>query len=179
MPKSTRPRSPQSSLTQTRLQWVHKKEIDWPEDDQSNRYRAPKGVMNSAIFERILLAHPTIVLRSGNGRYTAISDPAPVLRFAGGDPGDNPAIPCLVVEDAEWDLATWVALIHWVVPWIDGDLTGRGKRRVRKQLKAYPGLAAVIAPRPERERAKDVMQATATALPPQPSVAPVASAPES
>jgi hypothetical protein len=63
--------------------------------------------------------------------------------------------------DYEWDLATWVALTHWIIPWLDGNLTNRGKRRIRKMLKAHPALAAVIAPRPARERAKNVIQAPA------------------
>jgi len=69
-------------------------------------------------------------------------------------------IPCLIVEDREWDLATWEALIRGIVPWIDGGLTGRGKRCIRKMLKAHPALAAVIGPRPARDRAKGIMQAT-------------------
>lgn len=153
MSKSTRPHSASACL-----QWIHEKQIDWLEEDPTNRHRAPKGVMSSPVLERLLLARPTIVLKSGDGRYTGISDVPAVLRFARTDPGDDSLVPCLVVEDGEWDLATWVALIHWVVPWIEGNLSGREKRRIRKMLKAHPALAAAISPRPARARAKDVTQ---------------------
>lgn len=156
MPKSFRPHG-----ANARLQWIHQKQIDWLEEDPTNRHRAPKGVMSSPVLERLLLARPTIVLKSGDGRYMAVSEVPPVLRFARTDPGDDPLVPCLVVEDREWDLATWGALIRWVAPWVDGSLTGRGKRRIRKMLKAHPTLAAAIGPRPARERAKDVTQTVA------------------
>lgn len=166
MPKSTRPRSANACL-----QWIHEKQIDWLEEDPTNRHRAPKGVMSSPVLERLLLARPMIVLKSGDGRYMAISEVPAVLRLASTDPGDDSLVPCLVVEDGEWDLATWAALIRWVAPWVDGNLTGREKRRIRKMLKAHPALAAAISARPARERAKDVTQE-----PPQPSTVSAASA---
>lgn len=161
MPKSTRSRSPHSSVTNVRFRWVREREIDWPEDGLSNRDRAPKGTISPAVRERILLGSPTIVFESGGGRYTPVSGLPAVLRVARGDPSDEALIPCLVVSDDEWDLATWSTLTQWVLPWVQGRLTGREKRRVRKMLKARPDLADVIRPRPERERAKDVLQAAA------------------
>lgn len=170
MPKSTRSRSPHTSLTKARLKWVQVTEIDWPEGSPGNRDRAPKGTMNPAVLERILLARPTVVVESGAGRFQAVSDIPHVLRFAGTDPVGNRLIPCLIIKDEEWDLATWSALAQWIVPWIEGHLTEREKRRIRKMLKAHPTLAALIGPRPTRERAKDVVQAL-----PQPSKYSVAS----
>lgn len=153
MPKSIRPPSANACL-----QWIHEKQIDWPEEDPTNRHRAPKGMVSPSVLARILLARPTIVLKSADGRYMAISDVPPVFRFARGGPDGDSAIPCLVVNDKEWDLATWVALSRWVIPWIEGNLSGREKRRIRKMLKALPALAAAISPRPIKQRAKDVTQ---------------------
>ena len=156
MPKSTRRDTANASL-----RWIHKNQIDWPEEDRSNRHRVPKGVMSSQVLERLLLARPTVMFKSGDGRYTAISEVPPVLRFARADPGDDPLVPCLVLHDNEWDLATWRALLRWVAPWLDGNLTGCAKRHIRKMLKAHPELAAAIGPRSARERAKDVTQTVA------------------
>lgn len=173
MPESAQSRNPHTRSTKARLGWLHEKDVNWPNNGLGDRHRAPKGTIPPAVLERILLARPTVVFASGDGRFSAVSGFPHLLRFADNDSGGNRLIPCLIIKDEQWDLAIWGALTQWIVPWVDGRLTRRQKGRIRKLLKRYPALAAVVRPRPVEKRAEDVVQAAArgpepAAVPPPP-----------
>lgn len=159
------PTKHQSSATRTRsagvrLRRVAVAEIRWPDAVVGWR-RVPPGVVSGPSLDRVLTVAPLVVYESKDGVLTAITDVRPLLAAEPDNQDGKRYVRCLVVNDSEWSIDAWQAIVQWVVPWLEGRLVGRGKRRATRALKPYPELAELVRPRSPRTRASYVVQADA------------------